>query len=168
MFRPVWQSEIERELHRNAIKVQGKRWPDRTPEKLGADADRVIANMRGAFPDACLADKSWQGLVDQQTNDAKDRHVLAAAVAAEATHVVTDNMKDFPVSSRPEGALVQRPDSFLLSLLANDRQAVLSGLTALVQRNQRPPKTLDQLVETLLRGKHARRFAQAMLDGEPS
>lgn len=50
--------------------------------------------MCRSFPDATVA--GYELLVDGMTNDPKDRHVLAAAVRANAEVVVTFNIRDFP------------------------------------------------------------------------
>lgn len=51
--------------------------------------------MRRFFPEAEV--DGYQDLVDQMTNHPKDRHVLAAAVAARADFIVNANLRDFPV-----------------------------------------------------------------------
>lgn len=107
VFRPVWQGEIEAELRRNGARLLTRRGVG--VDEAGAALDHVIAEMNRAFPDARLHPRSWRGLEAAMTSHPKDRHVLAAAVAAEATHLVTDNTRDFPVRSRPEGLVVQRP-----------------------------------------------------------
>lgn len=107
MFRPVWQNELEAELRRNGARLLTRRG-------VGADEadvalEHVVAEMNRTFPDARVHPRSWRRLEASMTNHPKDRHVLAVAVAAKATHLVTDNTRDFPVRSRPEGLLVQRP-----------------------------------------------------------
>jgi hypothetical protein len=48
------------------------------------------------------------------TNEAKDRHVLAAAVRAGAHAILTENVKHFPAESRaPYSIDVLTPDQFL-------------------------------------------------------
>jgi predicted nucleic acid-binding protein len=52
------------------------------------------------------------------TNDPKDRHVLAAAVACGADTIVTTNAKDFPpTATAVHGITAKSPDEFLVSLL---------------------------------------------------
>ena len=49
--------------------------------------------------------------------DPGDRHVLAAAIRAEADIIVTANLKDFPASSlAPHGLEAEHPDAFLARL----------------------------------------------------
>jgi hypothetical protein len=50
--------------------------------------------MRRAFPEAMV--ENYEHLIDSMTNHPKDRHVLAAAVAAEANLIVTLDTRHFP------------------------------------------------------------------------
>lgn len=50
--------------------------------------------MRAAFPNASV--NGYQHLIAAMTNDAKDRHVAAAAVRGNAALIVTANLRDFP------------------------------------------------------------------------
>jgi hypothetical protein len=59
--------------------------------------DRRIAYMTRSFPDALVT--RYESLIDGMTNDPKDRHVLAAAVRANAEVLVTFNISDFPESA---------------------------------------------------------------------
>lgn len=93
--------------------------------------------MNRAFPDGRLAVAKWGPLVEQMTNHAKDRHVLATAVAARATHLVTENTRHFPLRSRPRGFTVQKADSFLLDQLTDDPTLVVNGVTSMAARRSR-------------------------------
>ncbi|MFY1669538.1 hypothetical protein ACN27G_06220 [Plantactinospora sp. WMMB334] len=56
-------------------------------------------------------------LIDQMGNDLKDRHVLAAAVAAGADSIITCNLRDFPLAAcQPHGVVAEHPDTVLLDL----------------------------------------------------
>jgi hypothetical protein len=98
------------------------------------------------------------------TNDEKDRHVLAAAVGAEASHVVTENLRDFPRHSRPDGVSVVRPDAFLLAQLERDPEAVQQGLEAMSRRHQRPAQTAPDIARLLARGTHVPPFGAELLE----
>jgi len=98
------------------------------------------------------------------TNHVKDRHVLAAAVGARASHVVTANIKDFPVRSRPAGIVVVRPDALLLSMLAGDRDNVLRALASMARRHRRPTQTPAELAKLIDAGVHAPRFGRRLLE----
>jgi hypothetical protein len=91
-------------------------------------------------------------LIDAMTCDAKDRHVLAAAVRADAAAIVTFNVSDFPASSVDHLAIqVLHPDDFLLDLLDLAPQAVLGELERQAAANTRAPTTLTTLLEVLAR-----------------
>ena len=84
--------------------------------------------------------------------DPDDRHVLAAAIHGGASVIVTANLRDFPAEAlAPHRLIAQHPDSFVLTLLATDPDAVLA-----VMREHRfslvnPPKTAKEYLATLER-----------------
>lgn len=165
-FRPVWQSEIEAEVRRNAIRLARAtaREAELPSESLGQAVDRTLALMNEAFPDARADSKLWLPLVPRMLNHPKDRHVLAAAVGTKATHLVTANTKDFPKRSLPAGLVITRPGAFAVELLATDPATVLSGLERMVARHQRPPKTLRELATLLAAGQQMPDFGRALAE----
>lgn len=129
-FRPLWSDEVLAEVERNLPKLGV------TPQK----AARRVERMRSAFPDANVT--GYQSLVPAMENDPKDRHVLAAAVRANAEVIVTANLRDFPAAAlRPYDIVAVSPDDFLLDQLdlypVPTIQCLHEQLTAL--RN--PPET---------------------------
>jgi hypothetical protein len=73
--------------------------------------------MSRSFPDALVT--GYESLVDGMTNHPKDRHVLAAAVRANAEVIVTFNLRDFPEPAlKPYDIAAIHPDDFLLDQLA--------------------------------------------------
>lgn len=58
-----------------------------------AQAERRVTAMETAFDDANVT--GYECLVASMRNDAKDRHVLAAAVRCGAHAIVTENVKHF-------------------------------------------------------------------------
>lgn len=131
LYAPLWSAEILTELRRN---LACKDDP--------ANVDGMIGAVRHAFPDAEVID--FEHLTPTMTNHPKDRHVLAAAVYAEADLLVTANLKDFPRSLR--GLRVVSPDAFLLSF---DPDAVITTLRRTVKDYRRPPMDLAGLLEAL-------------------
>lgn len=162
VFRPVWQSQIEEEMHRNGVRLKKKRGA--SDEEAAAALDRVLDQMNAAFQDARLTDAAWRRHVAAMTNDPGDRHVLAAAVAADATHVVTSNMRHFPSRSRPEGVKVQPPDSFLLERLADDQDAVVVAVLTMARRHSKPAHTPLDLARKMAVGPNVPRFGGRLLE----
>ena len=70
-FRPLWSADILEELGRNLAAVA---------QLSPAQIEHRLGRMRRAFPDAEVA--GYEALIEGMTNDPKDRHVLAAAVAS--------------------------------------------------------------------------------------
>ena len=57
-------------------------------------ATKRVTRMHEHFLDALV--HGYEPLLPAMTNQEKDRHVLAAAVAAGAEIIVTRNLRDFP------------------------------------------------------------------------
>jgi len=114
--------------------------------KTGRMTDRkaahLMAAIRGAFPDALVFD--YEPLIEEMLNDAKDRHVVAAAVRAGACRIVTSNLKDF--YRLPEGVEAQGPDAFLLELLEQNSEQMMALLHDQAGALKRPPVSLEQLL----------------------
>lgn len=137
LYRPLWSDEILEELVRNL--------PDNVTE---AQADRLVTAMRKALPDATIT--GYHHLIDAMTNDLKDRHVLAAAVRADAAAVVTYNLLDFPDEAlQPFHVDALHPDDFLLDLLDLSPGLTISVLRRQVEGYRRPAMTLYDLANTL-------------------
>ncbi len=94
-----------------------------------AQARGIEQAMRAAFEEALVDGSEIERLESAMTNHAKDRHVLAAAVAADSELIVTFNLGDFPPAAcEPVGVEAIHPDDFLLDLhdLAPTRSTALS------------------------------------------
>jgi hypothetical protein len=74
-------------------------------------AARIEHEMRAAFEEAEVDQAEFTRLEPAMTNDEKDRHVLAAAVAADAELIVTFDTADFPPQAcEPLGVEATHPD----------------------------------------------------------
>ena len=142
LFMPIWTDALLGEVEKNLV------------GKLGANSEQArhrIEQMRVAFPFAEDEASGYERLVDAMTNDAKDRHVVAAAVRSGAALIVTANLKDFPPEALDSfGVESVHPDEFLLDQLGLDRGRVLDALELLVSRNRRTPKSLPELLDALV------------------
>jgi predicted nucleic acid-binding protein len=139
LYTPLWSARILKEMTRNLVERQ------LTEEQ----AARIEQAMRTAFEEAEVDPDEIERLEPAMTNDEKDWHVLAAAVAADAELIVTFDLSDFPAEAcEPLGVEAIHPDDFLLDLHDLNPEAVL---TALEQQaaDLHPPWPLEQLLSAL-------------------
>jgi predicted nucleic acid-binding protein len=138
LYVPRWSNETRVELERALVMKIGL-----TAEK----ASKRVAGMHEYFGDAVVQD--YESLMPTMTNHEKDRHVLAAAVEAEAELIVTLNLKDFPKSAlAPFRVEARHPDAFLVALYDLNPQVVAHSLDAQASAIGRP---VAQLLDTLQR-----------------
>jgi hypothetical protein len=87
LVQAKWTDQILDEVFRNLREDR----PDLDPSKLA----RTRTLMNQAIPD-CLV-TGYEALIDSvKIPDPDDRHVVAAAIRAQAQTIVTTNLKDFP------------------------------------------------------------------------
>ena len=83
--------------------------------------------MQTAFEDANVT--GYECLITSMTNDAKDRHVLAAAVRCGAHAIVTNNVRHFPPQAvKPYDIDVLTADEFLLHQFHLDPELMLEKM----------------------------------------
>jgi predicted nucleic acid-binding protein len=141
LYDPLWSERILEEVRRNLI-ADGRASEEQ--------ADHMLGCMRDAFDGACVTSEAVALLESSMTNDAKDRHVLAAAVGSPAQVVVTLNLKDFPESAcSPHSIEVRSPDEFLIDLLTMDTGAVCVALHEQVAALRRSQLTVPELLDRL-------------------
>lgn len=121
--------------------------------KLGVPQDaatRRVQMMDGAFRFAMV--HGHEPLEPLLTNDPKDRHVLACAIAAQVHTIVTFNLRDFPPSAlEPWSVEAVHPDQFLLNQLDLAPGHVTSAVRAMLDSSSRPPHTVNSLLGALAR-----------------
>ena len=136
----LWSADILEELRRNLVELG----------IIPAVVDRLFEQMGVAFPNAEVT--AYGSLIEGLSCDPKDRHVLAAAVRADAAAIVTFNTSDFPDASvEPFELEVIHPDTFLLDQLDLAPVAVTDELERQAAANRRAPKTVTQLLDVLER-----------------
>jgi hypothetical protein len=102
-----------------------------------------------AIDGAVTLAREVERLEPAMTNEAKDRHVLAAAVAADSELIVTFNLDDFPPEAcEPVGVEAIHPDDFLLDLNDLAPDAVRAALERQAA-DLHPPWPLEQLLDAL-------------------
>lgn len=113
-FRPAWSAAVVGEARRNLVEakrpmalVAFEQNLQYVREPLVVSGSRRVANALRATHD-------------------KDRHVLAAAVAAKATVLVTSNARHFdPAEAARRGVTIATPDAFAKPLAQRNPHALL-------------------------------------------
>jgi predicted nucleic acid-binding protein len=137
-FRPLWSEGVMTELRKNLVEAG----------HAPALVDKRVGTMRAAFPDAMV--DGYEELIDGMTCDEKDRHVLAAAVRANAEVLVTFNVRDFPSGSVDAYDIeIVHPDVFLLDQLDLYPRLTLDTVRRLVEIYDAPPVSVNELLEML-------------------
>jgi predicted nucleic acid-binding protein len=140
LFRARWSEEVHRE------------WMTAVAAKRGIAIDRLEATRRSM--DAAVLDclvAGYEPLISGLTlPDAKDRHVLAAAIVCKASVIVTFNLADFPAEVlAPYGLQAVHPDEFLLDLEGLSSEAVQAAVLRDLEHYRHPPKTWDAYFDDL-------------------
>src|SRR5436309_364043 len=120
LFRVKWTERIHEEWIRSVLDSR----PDLKREQL----ERTRTLMDSHARDALVT--GYEPLIEGLTlPDPDDRHVLAAAIRANADRILTFNLKDFPAAAlSPFEIEAQHPDDFLLHQLSLDQPKVLTAL----------------------------------------
>lgn len=138
----VWSERILEEARRALIERRG-----RTSEQ----ADRLLSFIRRMNDTHCIY--GWSHLEPTlDLPDPDDRHVLAAALAADADCIVTYNLKDFPPRNLERYAVeALHPDEFLSAMLERDQDGVVDVMNAVVSSKDNPPRTMAEELDHLRR-----------------
>lgn len=150
LYRVHWSQEILDGVTRNLI------------------ARQILTSSKAAYLEEVVKSYFCDALVEvpaelvfQMTNHEGDRHVLAAAVQAEAKVIVTFNLKHFSLAStRPWGIEAQHPDLFLLDLLEESRSLMVEVIKEQAARLRKPPLSVPELLAGL--AKQAPQFVSAL------
>lgn len=136
LFEPLWSDAIMQEAARHLPEV----WK----EASGTQISTFLAMVNEAYPYAQVPDWSdrMEGL---ELPDPDDRHVLAAAIAAEANGIVTLNLADFPQSSTSRyGITAEHPDDFLCRMYDSAPQKAGAAIRRMTENKKHPPRTLAE------------------------
>ena len=140
-YEPRWTDEIHTEWIRNVLADN----PKVTPAQL----ERTRSLMNQAVPNGLVS--GYEAHIPfLSLSDENDRHVLAAAIEARATVIVTFNLSDFPAASlHPYGIQPAHPDLFLSALFDEDPDLFLRAVQIHRASLHNPPKTPADYVQTL-------------------
>lgn len=137
LYHAKWTQEIHNEWMRNLLKNR----PDLTKERLETIRFKMDLHVRD-----CLVE-GYEDLIDGvKLPDSNDRHVLAAAIRANAQTIVTYNLSDFPSSYLSRFDIhAQHPDEFLRHLLDPAPARVIATVQETRKSLKSPP--IKEIVE---------------------
>jgi hypothetical protein len=120
LFQPIWSGRIVDEVVHHQLATG----------RLTAAAAAALRERLQPFASAWA--NPDEGLIARMTNHPRDRHVVATAVAAKATCIVTANLKDFPPPAlAPFGLQAVLPARFLTDLYERDPDGIRQVLERL-------------------------------------
>ena len=138
---PLWSEEIQDEWTRNLLL--------RRPDLKQENVKQVRHDMNTRFPESHVT--GYEHLIETLTlPHQKDRHVLAAAIHAEADCIVTFNLDDFPQSAlTPYQVEAVSPDDFFLRIIKYDTKEFINTISRHRAVLSRPSQTVDEYLTTL-------------------
>ena len=141
VFGARWSADVHEEWIRNLLSNR----PDLTREKL----ERTRQLMDKAAPDALVT--GYEHLIaGLALPDPNDRYVLAAAIQAGASIVVTCNLGDFPPQILEEFNIeAQHPDEFILHLIDLAPSLVIEAAENHRKSLKNPSKTVKESIAAL-------------------
>lgn len=143
VFRAKWTDAIHDEWMRSLLESR----PDLTRDRLQRTRDLMNAHVRD-----CLVTGYEDLIPGLRLPDPDDRHVLAAAIRADADVNVTYNLDDFPRDSLDTwGIEAQHPDPFIRLLLDLAPPTVCAAAKRQRESLKNPPKTVDEFLAVLER-----------------
>jgi len=139
---PFWSEEIRDEWIRNLLRKR---------PNLEERQKRTRREMDIHFPNSLVC--GYESLISTlQLPDPNDRHVLAAAIQANAEYIVTFNLKDFPQTIlQSHGVEAMLPDEFVMRLIQANPNRVIEAVKNHRLRLVRPQKTVAEYLATLER-----------------
>ncbi|MGH7576978.1 MAG: PIN domain-containing protein [Longimicrobiales bacterium] len=141
LVRSRWTDAIHDEWIRSLLRNR----PDLTPDHLR----RTRALMDRAVRD-CLIMSYEDRIDDLSQPDPDDRHVLAAAIHANAEIILTFNTRDYPKATLASYSIVaQRPDDFVAKLFDRDAGAICAVARAQRSALISPVQSVKQFLTTL-------------------
>ncbi len=136
LFRPKWSARILEETQKAISKMT----------KSKTDGSRQREKIEDAFPEALVTE--YESLEkDLNLPDADDRHVLAAAIKASASVIVTDNLVHFPVKAlRPYALKAMSANDFIIEMVEFDLPRDLLALERMRRRFKKPMMSKADLI----------------------
>lgn len=143
LFRAKWTSAIHEEWMRNVLADR----QDITLTQLTRTRDLMNLHVRD-----CLVTGYEKIMPTLSLPDPNDHHVLAAAISASVSIIVTFNLKDFPAKIlRKYEIEAQHPDEFVSNLIDTAPAIVCSAVRTLRANLKKPAIDAESYLNTLER-----------------
>ncbi|MCL1923899.1 MAG: PIN domain-containing protein [Propionibacteriaceae bacterium] len=141
IFLPHWSPRVAEEAVRAIKRIR--------PDLADGLVHNRFLTMQRAFPNASMSGSSE--VPNQHLfPDPDDIHVIASAMAADISTIVTANVRDFPARLIESlGVTVVTPDELLLSLLANHQSEMIQVIIDVADSLQSPPQTAQNVLTAL-------------------
>lgn len=143
MVRARWTERILDEVFMNLVSNR----PDLDRTKLARTRELMNASVRDVLVEG------YEPLIPTVTlPDENDRHVVAAAIRAQAQMVVTTNLRDFPSEELSKWNIeAKHPDDFLVDQFHLDAIALHVILQQIADSANRPALTFGDVLDGLER-----------------
>lgn len=116
-------------------------------EDAGERAARARRAMESAFEEAPVADFDSFLQVCDGWPDPDDAHVVAAALKAKASVIVTENLADFPQEKlAPLSIEARSADAFIADTIALDDGRAVAAIRRMRERFKKPAMTAERLL----------------------
>lgn len=143
LFRAKWTASIHEEWMRS-VRIDR---PDMTQSQVERIRDLMNAHVR----DCLVSGYEWR-IPELYLPDPDDRHVLAAAIHANAEVIVTFNLADFPAAILSGYEVeAQHPDQFIMRLFESSPELVCEAAKRQRKSLKNPPLTVDEYLASLER-----------------
>ena len=143
LFQAKWSHKINEEWTGNLA----KKTPSFTPEKMR----QVLTWMQNDFLGACVDFEEYMApAASLRLPDKDDTHVVAAALASQASFIITKNLKDFPAEVLENvGIEPIHPDDFTLKLISDSPEQVLSIIVRMAESYDKPKVSVSEMIALL-------------------
>jgi len=141
MFRACWTMDIHEEWIRNLLRKR----KDLSRQKLETQRNLMIQ----VIPDSLVT--GYESITPTiELPDPDDRHVLAAAIRANAEVIVTNNLKDFPDNILEKyNCHAEHPDEFITNRLDLDHAKTLTTFKDDRNHYLNPAYSVDEYLSIL-------------------
>lgn len=139
LFTPLWSDDILIEVERNLVE-HGMTTP--------YSARRLIQMITLSFPTSLVT--GYSAIVDELMINTKDMPVLGAAIVAGCKIIITENLRDFPVSLlQPHGVEALSSDQFLMFLFEEYPDTMTRIIQEQVTDLGDPPVSVNRVLNSI-------------------